>query len=314
MAETTGIAWARSTFNPWIGCTRVSPGCDHCYAAVSRPVVAMGIKWGPGEPRHRTAVSTWRHPVQWNKSARDSQERWTVFPSLCDPFDNEVPEALFHDFMKLIAATPALTWLLLTKRIGNAARMLAPYRSVVWPNVWVGSSVVDQVEADRDIPKLLAVPAIRRFVSYEPALGPVDFTMFLKDPVLASLISTFPPGAFPLPAHLTPRPAIDWLIIGGESSQGGAKARPFDIAWARQAVQQCKAAGVPCFVKQLGSTIRVRNDSGNEWPSEDAFDDAIPGDYDPAYQGEEVCIKLKDRAGSDPAEWPEDLRVQEFPK
>jgi len=104
--------------------------------------------------------------------------------------------------------------------------------------------------------------------------------------------------------------AISWIIVGGES---GPQARPFDIAWARTTVAQCKAAGVPVFVKQLGGAISVRNDSMEEWPDEDAFSDAVPDDYIPAYQGEHVTMRLKNRAGAEPAEWPEDIRVREYP-
>ena len=326
MAETTGIAWTTSSWNPWVGCTEVSPGCDNCYAREldRRYQWGGGTHWGAGKPRHRT--QNWRGPLAWNKKAAATGQRWTVFPSLCDPFDNEVPEAWRADLFQLIAATPNLTWLLLTKRIGNAAKMITGARPAddgrgawPWPNVWLGASVVNQEEADRDIPKLLATPAAKRFVSYEPALGPVDFTHIrerhgpdtlvlrsrdLRDPHINALEGF---------NHNGVQTKLDWLIVGGESSQGGAKARPFDLAWARSTVSQCKASGVPVFVKQLGSAIAVRNDSGDEWPDHDKFDDAIPNDYQPQYQGEYVEIRLKDRAGADPAEWPEDLRVQEFP-
>jgi protein gp37 len=144
-----------------------------------------------------------------------------------------------------------------------------------WPNVWLGASVVDQAEADRDIPKLLATPAAKRFVSYEPALGPVDFTRF-----------------FPGDLH--------WIIVGGESAQTTpgtrkAKARHFDVHWARETIRQCKAAGVACFVKQLGSNASTDHRTR---PEGEAF----------------YWTKLlRERAGADPAEWPVDLRVQEFP-
>ena len=294
MAESTGIAWAKSTFNPVIGCTEVSPGCDNCYARAldNRHRYGGATHWGAGVPRHRTAPTTWRHPVQWNKSAGETGERWTVFPSLCDPFDNEWPEHWRGDFFDLIGVTPHLTWLLLTKRIGNAEKMIAALKRPITPipNVWIGASVVNQEEADRDIPKLLATPAAKRFVSYEPALGPIDFTNIQAPhgaPCKFNCLEDYS-------IHGTPH--IDWLIVGGESSQGGAKARPFDLAWARSTVAQCKAAGVPVLVKQLGSSP--------EW------NDPDPENSEPPYW---MAVNLKDRAGADPAEWPEDLRVQEFP-
>ena len=289
MAETTGIAWTTSTWNPWIGCTEVSTektgggGCDNCYAREldrrhrfglkkgEGPAAGVAPHWGPGAARYRTKA--WQTPLAWNGQAERSGVHWTVFPSLCDPFDNEVPDSWHSDLWALIAETPNLTWLLLTKRIGNA-RKLMPWVEHPFPNVWLGASVVNQEEADRDIPKLLATPAAKRFVSYEPALGPVDFAPWLGDsPVVAGIEDDIGGRG------------LDWLIIGGESSQGGAKARPFDLAWARSTVAQCKAAGVPVFVKQLGS-----NPIG------------IP-----------ATAYLCDRAGADPAEWPADLQIQEFP-
>ncbi len=277
MAETTGIAWTTSSWNPWIGCTEVSPGCDNCYARTldNRHRYGGATHWGAGVPRYRT--KSWGQPIGWNKKAAATGQRWTVFPSLCDPFDNEVPDEWRHALWKLIFDTPALTWLLLTKRIGNAAKMLpaAGLMRHMIPNAWIGASVVNQEEADRDIPKLLATPAVKRFVSYEPALGPVEMTQWLGKVWYAGE-----------PPHY----GVDWVIVGGESSQGGVKARPFDLAWARSTVAQCKAAGVPVFVKQLGSNP-VR--------------ETIHHDYG--------HFNFKDRAGSDPAEWPENLRVQEFP-
>lgn len=317
MAETTGIAWCDSTFNPWIGCTRVSPGCDHCYAAVSRPAVSLHIEWGTGKPRHRTGRQNWHQPRRWNKAREIAMgeyalgkapepKRHLVFcASLADVFDNEVPAEWRNDLWALMRSTPYLTWLVLTKRIGNAKLML-PWRlgpnPVPWPNVWIGASVVNQDEADRDIPKLLATPAAKRFVSYEPALGPVGFWYWLKRP-----------HQIDNRVH----PSLDWIIVGGES---GPKARPFDVAWARSTVAQCKAAGVPVFVKQFGSFCIDRNDAefdgcnSSAWP--EGTDDKTkdhPFGYESPYQGAPVRVRLHDRAGADPAEWPEDLRVQEFP-
>lgn len=252
MAETSGIAWTDSTFNPWIGCTKVGPGCDHCYAEAldKRHRWKGATHWGPGVERMRTAPSNWQKPLAWARKAAASGKPWRVFcASLADVFDNEVPQEWRDDLFNLIEATPALTWLLLTKRIGNVAKMMEGH----WytPNVWLGATIVNQEEADRDLPKLLAAPACTRFVSYEPALGPVEWTKF---------------------------PGLDWIIIGGESTQGG-QARDFDLEWAYSAITQAVDIGAAPFVKQLGSR-----------------------------QG------LKDRAGAEPAEWPVDLRIREFPQ
>lgn len=291
MAEKTGIAWCDHTFNPWIGCTKVSPGCDSCYAEAldKRHRWKGATHWGAGVPRMRTSPSNWEQPLKWDRKAKTVGARRLVFcASLADVFDNEVPLRWRQDLLDLIAATPNLTWLLLTKRIGVAARMLyaAGCHSSFYltsddhykapPNLWLGASVVNQEEADRDIPKLLATPAAKRFVSYEPALGPIDFSTHLGM----------------APNHEDLRGLLNWIIVGGESSQGGVKARPFDRGWARMTIAQCAAAGVPCLVKQLGSTVQAENGPGGC----DVF-----------------APRFRDRAGADPSEWSEDLRVQEFP-
>jgi protein gp37 len=284
VAEKSGISWTRSTFNPWIGCTKVSPGCDACYAEAldARHRWKDATHWGPGVLRMRTSPSNWKQPEAWNRKAAASVERWLVFcASLADVFDNEVPEAWRADLWRLIRATPALTWLLLTKRIGNAAKM---HPGGDYPNVWLGASVVNQEEVDRDIQKLLATPAALRFVSYEPALGPVDWRdppNDMGEPRFSYLERVDGTG-----------PRIDWIIVGGESNQGGAQARSFEMPWALSTIKQCRAAGVPVFVKQLGSNCITSSPYPGEAPFHHRF---------------------KDRAGADPAEWPEDLRVQEFP-
>ena len=308
MAETTGISWARSTWSPWIGCTEVSPGCDNCYAREldKRHKFGGGVHWGAGVPRYRT--KNWTKPLSWNRSAEKAGVRRTVFPSLCDPFDNEVPREWQQDFLDLIAETPNLTWLLLTKRIGNVSKIMrANIGEGYMVNVWLGASVVNQEEADRDIPKLLNTPAALHFLSLEPQLAPIDLSRF-QPFCLAD--QTFRGARGVLSGR------IGWVICGGESSQGGAKARPFDVTWARSTIAQCGAAGVQVFVKQLGSTT-----SGWCFGNADATGPEFIVDcqsyeaseqYDPCPDG--VCGCRNDRAGADPHEWPEDLRVQEFPR
>ena len=298
MAETTGIAWCDHTWSPWIGCTKVSPGCDHCYAEAldARHRYGGATHWGAGVPRYRT--KSWSQPIAWNKKAAKAGERRTVFPSLCDPFDLDVDQQWCEDFFDLIGVTQNLTWLLLTKRIGLVNKIARQSRN--YPNVWLGASVVNQEEADRDIPKLLATPAAKRFVSYEPALGSVGWSPFFA----ANDLHRIDGGL-----------RLDWIIVGGASSPGGAKARPFNLAWARSTVGLCGAAGVPCFVKQLGSCVHVRNDEEwDNWPHFDhgAVEHDVHG-FSEEYQGALCRPRLRDRAGADPAEWPEDLRVQEFP-
>lgn len=304
MSETTNIAWATSTFNPWIGCTKVSPGCDHCYAAVSTPARTLGVKWGAGEPRRRTSASNWKQPLAWNRKARASGKPWRVFcGSLCDVFDNEVPASWREDLFEVIRATPALTWMLLTKRVGNVEDMLpggwyarSTYPNGPWPNVWIGATVVNQEEADRDIPKLLEVPAAVRFLSLEPMLGPINLRAYLDGVEEHGLDERMKPGAC-----VSYTPPVDWVIVGGESAQPGHRARPFNVEWARDIVRQCKEAWVPCFVKQLGSAPGSDNmfDFDATWAPSMEYPIALP---------------MNDRAGAEPSEWPVDLRVREFPK
>lgn len=226
MAETTEISWAHSTFNPWIGCTKVSPGCDHCYAATLMDERYGRVKWGAGEARQRT--KTWDQPKRWNRYARDRGEPWRVFcASLADVFDNEVPHFWRHDLGQLIVDTPHLTWMLLTKRIGNVEMALADFGWDYFPgNVWLGITVVNQDEADRDIPKLLAAPANVRWLSCEPLLGFLD-----------------------LRRYLVRAPRVDWVIVGGESGKG---ARAMDPDWAREIRNDCFSHNVAFHFKQWG--------------------------------------------------------------
>src|SRR5882672_1152909 len=190
MAEKSAIAWTRSTFNPWIGCTKVGPGCDHCYAEAldKRMRYGKAVHWGAGVPRFRTSAENWRGPLKWNELAWAAPPFagrpgfWPVFcASLADVFDNEVPASWRQDLWNLICATPNLSWLLVTKRIGNVARMVPPawHRNGFADNVRLLITVCDQEEADRDIPKLLALPC-KNGISYEPALGPIYFDAFWK--------------------------------------------------------------------------------------------------------------------------------------
>lgn len=287
MSETTSIAWCDSTWNPWEGCSKISPGCDSCYAEARNQRFHGGVNWGPGAPRRRTSPAYWRQPLAWDRKARESGKPWRVFcGSLCDVFDNEVPEGRRRDLFELICATDNLTWLLLTKRIGNAKTMLP----IHWwgkdgppPNVWIGATVVNQEEADRDIPKLLRVPAAVRFLSIEPMLEPIDLRSHLQGHCPEHDF----PGGFCLERHHAGVQHLSWVIVGGESDQPGHRARPFNIEWARDIVRQCKAAGVPAFVKQIGDAATNRE-----------------GEPHPTIA----------RAGADPSEWPEDLRVREFPR
>ena len=252
MADTTNIAWTDSTFNPWIGCTKVSPGCDHCYAEALMDKRWGKVKWGAGNPRQRTSASNWAQPLKWQ--AKHAEFEWEhghrrrVFcASLADVFDIEAPFEWRSDLFGLIADTPDLDWLLLTKRIGNVQNLLPDLTTLTTylpRNIWLGATVVNQEEYDRDVPKLVRIPAAVRFLSIEPMLGPIKFS-----PAIA---------------------AIDWVIVGGES---GAQARPMQHEWVRSIWHQCAAWGIAMFFKQWGGIRPAANGcllDGQEikqWPS-----------------------------------------------
>ncbi|QOR55236.1 MAG: hypothetical protein SHS37scaffold220_5 [Phage 67_12] len=250
MSDETKIEWADSTFNPWEGCTKVGPGCDHCYAENRNARFAGGqaINWGPGAPRRRTTSANWRKPLQWEREAAAFQaehgRRRRVFcASLADVFDNEVDLAWREELFALINATPSLDWLLLTKRIGNVPMMASLIPGWLPKNVWLGATIVNQAEADRDIPKLLAVPAAVRFLSMEPLLGPVDLGVPLN-------VSQYEEGGAWSPRNLRSHDTgLHWVIAGGESGPG---ARPSHPDWYRALRDQCAAAGVPYLFKQHG--------------------------------------------------------------
>lgn len=512
------------TFNPWWGCVKVSPGCAHCYAeafdrrthGTERHTDARGVvrepHWGNDAPRRFFGDAHWRQPIAWNRAAEKAGERRRVFcASMADVFEDRpdlvAPRARLF---ALIDATPTLDWLLLSKRPENIGRLLV--EAADWgkantsldhialrewgqghgqpfPNVWLGTTVENQEQADLRIPLLLQVPAAVRFLSVEPMLGPVDLSPWLvynpvheqrpasggvgpgcgaergsgdrsrrpnleageagmgslegragvqavrevqggartperlspgsgndqrgprervgAPPRLESPPRTDPAWSdaqsperdqgrqpavqsgssdavgeraarFAGPAGRTLRdsgrweqprgetlgggrrndPAatserretaedcgglrgerpdcvedrarsavgISWTIVGGESGPG---ARPCDVAWIRSVVRQCREAGVPCFVKQVGAVVHDRNDAGfdamsevwadgpdagqptnpSAWPEPIEVEDA---EYQ-SHQGAAVRVRLRDPKGGDPLEWPSDLRVREFP-
>lgn len=236
MAQNSKIEWCDHTFNIVHGCAKVSPGCDHCYAET----IARrwgGDYWGHQARRQPMSESYWQQPLAWNDAAaRRAGRRARVFcSSMADVFerhpDVETPRTRLWS---LIEATPHLDWQLLTKRPHNIARMVPP----AWlerprPNVWYGTSVENQEMAKKRIPRLLDVPAVVRFLSCEPLLGPLALIPWLT-------------GVVP------PFTRINWVIAGGES---GPHARPMHPDWARQIRDQCQAAGTPFLFKQWGESI-----------------------------------------------------------
>lgn len=259
----TKIEWADHTFNPWTGCTKVSPACDNCYAeSWSKRAGAKVGKWGPGAPRVRTSEANWRQPLRWNADCAKRGVRESVFClSLGDVFDNEVDRELRDDLATVIVSAPDLDWLLLTKRIGNAAKMLAEmFPNGMPPNVCLGATICNQTEADRDIPKLLATPAAKRFLSIEPMLGPIDLQKACtcacgnggqcqSHHTGRRVIADSSEGGMLIECICSRLNGLDWVICGGES---GPNARPMHPDWARSLRDQCQAAGVPFFFKQWG--------------------------------------------------------------
>lgn len=352
--EKTLIEWCDHSWSPWRGCTKVSAGCLHCYAETlsKRNPKVLG-EWGRGRPR--VLAKNWGDPVKWNEKScwvcpdcgkahpvgsvqfdRDCDcrirvhrgatrfRKATVFPSLCDWLDEEVPIEWLADFIRLIRDTPNLNWLPLTKRPENWQSRLKEVceidgDSLAWSwlrgdtpsNVWPGTSCENQEWADKRIPHLLKIPAAGRFLSVEPMLGPVDFRFpkgantegvqfpdgfgdwtearrdaWFNDQARATYIARCSIG-------------IDWVIFGGESGRG---ARPCEVGWIRDGVRQCRAAGVSPFVKQLGAdpafnAPRRIEDWGQEHISQGAWISA-----------------MTHPKGGDPSEWPEDLRIREFPE
>ncbi|MEZ5165687.1 MAG: phage Gp37/Gp68 family protein [Acidimicrobiales bacterium] len=226
MGVSTEIAWCDHTFNPWWGCTRVSPGCQNCYAEAFAKRTGHDV-WGKATGRRVFGDRHWNEPRRWNAKAETEGIRRRVFcASMADVFEDhpdlEEPRERLFD---LILQTPALDWLLLTKRPENIAAML-PDPDCPPANVWLGTTVEDQDHAHARIPTLLdaGYAATCLFLSCEPLLGPVDLTPWFDS-------------------------GIDWVIVGGES---GPRHRPFDPEWAIDIRDQCEAFGVPFFFKQHG--------------------------------------------------------------
>jgi len=246
----TSIAWTDYTFNPWRGCTKVSPGCLNCYAEKmsARNPAVLG-EWGPGGKRAIAAPSYWRLPAKWERAAQREGVRRRVFcASLADVFEDRpelvAPRARLFD---TIASTPNLDWLLLTKRPENVIPlwpgatvpdrpMIAINGHRVFPNVWLGTSAENQDTLVRRAWELLKIPAAIRFLSLEPLLGHVD----LDEPEL--LCKAWRRGA-------TIGAYLDWVIAGGESGPGR---RPCEVEWFRSVREQCRASGTAFFMKQDG--------------------------------------------------------------
>jgi protein gp37 len=328
MSDGSNIEWCDATWQPVIGCTRVSPGCDHCYAI---SVVHRGMS-----PQHRGLTKlrpkdASRPGVDWNGTVRLQPEklaeplRWKkprrVFVcSLADLFHDAVPFEYIAAVFGVMAACPQHTFLALTKRPARALEFFAwlaergdgvhgprmepdyvcwlhsekhtgPFARTAWPlpNVHLGTSVEDQQRADERIPTLLQCPAALHWVSAEPLLGPVT----LAKPMHTGA------GDHDRIGRKTWSNAmyhLGWVVVGGESGPG---ARPFNIDWAYQLLEQARGLPTRVFVKQLGSSPQI--------VSEDI-------DQDGYVIGTRTDrLLLADRKGGDMSEWPDDICVREVP-
>jgi protein gp37 len=227
--ENSKVEWTDHTFNPWIGCQHVSPGCDHCYAEAMMDHQYGKVEWGPHGERKRTTEANWKKLVKWNATARafkrEQGHRPRVFcASLADVFDNRVPPEWRRDLFALIRECKRLDWLMLTKRPQNITKMLPPDWGDGYRNVWLGVTTENQTYFDQRWKHLQNIPALIKFISYEPALGPLR-----------------------LPKH---DPLPDWLISGGESGGG---ARSLNPQWVRDIIADCQNRDVAPFHKQWGT-------------------------------------------------------------
>lgn len=266
MAENSKIEWCDHTFNPWIGCTKISDACDNCYAENFAKRFKMA-EWGPHANRLRTSAANWNKPRAWNRAAEKAGKRARVFcASLADIFDNHksIKPKWRADFWELVRDTPHLDWLLLTKRPQNIKKYLFDGWCIGPHNVWLGTTVENQAEAERRIPALLDVPAQVHFLSCEPLLGAVDMEVAWNGDIALNAkcwgeCVWCAKGYTPLHNCQKGKQSnelcdkgysgIDWIIAGGES---GRNARPMHPNWLRSLRDQCAAANVPFFFKQWG--------------------------------------------------------------
>jgi protein gp37 len=307
----TSIAWVVGpdgkpgyTWNPGVGCSPVSAGCMNCWAARLASTRLAHLPEYQGLAKDGNWLSGARFLERRLGEPHSKRKPTGIAVSLMgDLWHDGIPDAFIQEVFRTMGACSWHRFYLLTKRPNRQREFLASVSGEGWPlpNVFVGVSIEDQPTADARIPELLQTPAAFRFVSYEPALGPVDLTS--------------------VPWPNKGRHRLDWVIAGGESGPG---ARRCHVNWLRNIARQCRGAHVPCFIKQLGSNCHARNDENftscegdpefPKWPDHLAAEDRIEDLPNGHYQGAPVRVRLRDRAGADPSEWPEDLRVRQLPE
>jgi protein gp37 len=229
----SGIDWTHYSGNSWIGCTEVGPGCTACYARAMMATRLKRVAWGPRQPR--LPIKGFASKVE--KANREAiaagqRKRFFINPH-SDLFDNEVPDDWREETFAIMKAAGALDFIMVTKRIGNAPRMLPADWGPGYTNAWLLATMVNQQEVDRDMQKFAEIPAIVRGISIEPIMGRIDLTKWLG--------------------------AIDWVIIGGQSAQvGGVTPLKAEYLWVRDLIDQCLASDVAVYFKQWGSGAGVR--------------------------------------------------------
>lgn len=315
----TNIEWCDYTFNPWRGCTKVSAGCANCYAeSSSKRNPSIFGTWGKDGVRVIASAESWNKPSKWNAAASRSGQRKKVFcASMAEVFEDrpdlDEPLALL---LYTIHSTPNLDWLLLSKRPELVMKRLhdvsamkgpSPFHAdgaelanqwrcgSFMPNVWLGASIENNEQMHR-IDSLAKVPARLKFLSCEPLLESLDFSdgAHNKNDDGQTMWSRL---SF-----------VHWIIAGGES---GRRARPCDIGWIRKIISDCRAFGLPIFVKQLGARPQISGEFGAI--ALNAKKDKSRITIGAKRIALTTPLMLKDAKGGDPDEWPEDLRIREFP-
>jgi protein gp37 len=318
------IEWTDATWNPIRGCSPVSAGCANCWAARMANRQRSGAYYGFVEDGSWTGKVA-LVPEQLDKPLHRRKPRKIAVALMGDLLHpnlgcifGRMAEAPWHTFQVLTKRAKRLRdWSESVMHYPKGDRKRRPVHG--WPpNVWLGVSVEDQATANERIPWLLQTPAAVRWVSYEPALGPVDFASCFDCGYVpaADGLRCGQCAEAPAPSTNRARSQIDWVVIGGESGPGPG-ARPCSVEWLRSAVRQCQQAGVPVFVKQLGRWV-VGNPTEffpNRYltPGNRVFTPAIIGERREKPPEAWEAFSLWHSRGADPTEWPEDLRVREFP-
>lgn len=259
MGMGTKIEWAHATWNPWIGCTAISPGCANCYAeAQDQRYHWTQQGWGPGKPRRRTGAGTWANLRKWNHQNVKAGIRQRVFVnSLSDFFDTDVPEQWRTEATAVMRECTSFDFLMVTKRLNDLCAAWCAKAMGDGLRFALLASVENQEWAEKRVPALLEIPATWHGVSAEPLLGPVNLSPWLGARFLSDEVNAGFHGVTGEPMHPGAKMPhrLDWVIVGGESHHRPMLARTFDPAWGYVLAEQSKAAGAAYFFKQRGSAV-----------------------------------------------------------